>query len=98
MQQIAKGLLSWASILEDSTREQALQTATMPFVRPHLALMPDAHLGMGSTVGSVIPTVRAVMPATVGVDIGCGMAAVRTQLTKADVDGRSTSRCSTGPR
>lgn len=89
MQQIAKGLLNWASILEDSTREQALQTAGMPFVRPHLALMPDAHLGMGSTVGSVIPTVRAVMPATVGVDIGCGMAAVRTQLTKADVDGRA---------
>ncbi|OZM79107.1 RtcB family protein [Pseudonocardia sp. MH-G8] len=85
MEQIAKGLLSWASILEDATREQALQTVRMPFVRPHVALMPDAHLGMGSTVGSVIPTVRAVMPASVGVDIGCGMAAVRTQLTKADV-------------
>ncbi|MGH3566110.1 MAG: RtcB family protein [Pseudonocardia sp.] len=85
MQQIIKGLLSWASILEDSTREQALQTASMPFIRPHLALMPDAHLGMGSTVGSVIPTLRAVMPATVGVDIGCGMAAVRTQLTRDDV-------------
>jgi tRNA-splicing ligase RtcB len=85
MQRIAKGLLNWASILEDATREQALQTARMPFVRPHVALMPDAHLGMGSTVGSVIPTVKAVMPATVGVDIGCGMAAVRTQLTKADV-------------
>lgn len=86
MQQITKGLLNWASILEDSTREQALQTATMPFVGPHVALMPDAHLGMGSTVGSVIPTIRAVMPATVGVDIGCGMAAVRTQLTREDVD------------
>ena len=85
MEQIAKGLLSWASILEEATREQALQTVRMPFVRPHVALMPDAHLGMGSTVGSVIPTVRAVMPASVGVDIGCGMAAVRTQLTKADV-------------
>jgi tRNA-splicing ligase RtcB len=85
MQQIAEGLLNWASILEDTTREQALQTARMPFVRPHVALMPDAHLGMGSTVGSVIPTMRAVMPATVGVDIGCGMAAVRTQLTKDDV-------------
>ncbi len=86
MHQIAKGLLNWASILEDNTREQALQTAIMPFVRPYVALMPDAHLGMGSTVGSVIPTVRAVMPATVGVDIGCGMAAVRTQLTREDVD------------
>jgi tRNA-splicing ligase RtcB (3'-phosphate/5'-hydroxy nucleic acid ligase) len=85
VEQIAKGLLNWASILEDATREQALQTARMPFVRPHVALMPDAHLGMGSTVGSVIPTVKAVMPASVGVDIGCGMAAVRTQLTKHDI-------------
>jgi tRNA-splicing ligase RtcB (3'-phosphate/5'-hydroxy nucleic acid ligase) len=85
VEQITKGLLNWASILEGATREQALQTARMPFVRPHVALMPDAHLGMGSTVGSVIPTVRAVMPASVGVDIGCGMAAVRTQLTKADI-------------
>ncbi len=85
MEQIAKGLLNWASILEPATREQALQTARMPFVRPHVALMPDAHLGMGSTVGSVIPTVKAVMPASVGVDIGCGMAAVRTQLTKDDI-------------
>jgi tRNA-splicing ligase RtcB (3'-phosphate/5'-hydroxy nucleic acid ligase) len=85
VEQITKGLLNWASILEVATREQALQTARMPFVRPHVALMPDAHLGMGSTVGSVIPTVRAVMPASVGVDIGCGMAAVRTQLTKSDI-------------
>src|SRR5215218_229378 len=68
------------------TREQALRTSEMPFVRPHLALMPDAHLGMGATVGSVIPTVRAVIPAAVGVDIGCGMIAVRTQLTGASLD------------
>ncbi|GAA5121308.1 RtcB family protein [Pseudonocardia adelaidensis] len=88
MEKIADGLLSWASILEDATREQALRTARMPFVHPHVALMPDAHLGMGSTVGSVIPTVRVVMPASVGVDIGCGMAAVRTQLTKGDVTER----------
>jgi tRNA-splicing ligase RtcB len=81
MEQIAKGLLSWASILEDTTREQAVRTASLPWVRPHLALMPDAHWGMGSTVGSVIPTEDVVMPAAVGVDIGCGMAAVRTQLT-----------------
>ncbi len=52
----------------------------MPFVFPHLALMPDAHLGKGATVGSVIPTVRAIIPAAVGVDIGCGMIAVRTQF------------------
>ena len=71
-------LLSWASILDDATREQALTTATMPFVHPHVALMPDAHLGKGATVGSVIPTDGAIIPAAVGVDIGCGMLAVRT--------------------
>jgi tRNA-splicing ligase RtcB (3'-phosphate/5'-hydroxy nucleic acid ligase) len=52
----------------------------MPFIHPHLALMPDAHLGKGATVGSVIPTLGAIIPAAVGVDIGCGMVAVRTQL------------------
>jgi tRNA-splicing ligase RtcB (3'-phosphate/5'-hydroxy nucleic acid ligase) len=75
-------LVNFASILEDSTRAQAERTASMPFVRPHLALMPDAHLGKGATVGSVIPTVGAIIPAAVGVDIGCGMMAVRTQFTK----------------
>jgi tRNA-splicing ligase RtcB len=81
-------LLSWASILDPETRAQAVRTASMPFVVPHLALMPDAHLGKGATVGSVIPTERAIMPAAVGVDIGCGMVAVRTQLTTDDVAGR----------
>lgn len=88
MERITQGLLSWASILEDQTREQAVRTASLPFVRPHVALMPDAHWGMGSTVGSVIPTDDVVMPAAVGVDIGCGMAAVRTQLTADDIEDR----------
>src|SRR3954469_21982630 len=57
----------------------------MPFIHPHLALMPDAHLGKGATVGSVIPTLGAVIPAAVGVDIGCGMMAVRTTLTAGDL-------------
>ena len=60
----------------------------MPFIYPHLALMPDAHLGKGATVGSVIPTVGAIIPAAVGVDIGCGMIAVRTQFTVDDVRRR----------
>jgi tRNA-splicing ligase RtcB len=85
MQKISRTLVSWASILEDETREQALATASMPFVFPHVALMPDAHLGKGATVGSVIPTLGAVIPAAVGVDIGCGMTAVRTQHTLADL-------------
>ncbi|MGY1702844.1 RtcB family protein [Geodermatophilus sp. SYSU D00766] len=89
MEQISERLLNWASILEPATREQAQRTASMPFVHPHLALMPDAHLGLGATVGSVIPTDGAIIPAAVGVDIGCGMMAVRTQFTGDDVRGRN---------
>src|SRR4051812_13712329 len=85
MQTINEHLLNWASILEPSTREQAERTAAMPFIHPHMALMPDAHLGLGATVGSVIPTVRAIIPAAVGVDIGCGMITVRTRYTGAEL-------------
>src|SRR5579859_7177604 len=92
MEHLTKKLINWASILEPGTREQALRTATMPFIWPHLALMPDAHLGKGATVGSVIPTLGAIMPAAVGVDIGCGMAAVRTQLTSEDMEGKPLAR------
>lgn len=79
MEKISPRLLSWASILEPQTREQAELTSRLPFIHPHVALMPDAHLGRGATVGSVIPTLGAIIPAAVGVDIGCGMIAVRTQ-------------------
>jgi tRNA-splicing ligase RtcB len=82
---LAPRLISWASVLEDNTRAQAERSAAMPFVFPHLALMPDAHLGKGATVGSVIPTDRAIIPAAVGVDIGCGMIAVRTSFTADDL-------------
>jgi tRNA-splicing ligase RtcB len=85
MEKISRKLWNWASILEPATREQAERASTMPFVFPHIALMPDAHLGRGATVGSVIPTERAIIPAAVGVDIGCGMAAVRTQFTREQV-------------
>ncbi|MDQ2737153.1 MAG: RtcB family protein [Actinomycetota bacterium] len=85
MERITDKLCNWASVLDPKTRAQACETAQMPFIAPHLALMPDAHLGLGATVGSVIPTVGAIMPAAVGVDIGCGMHAVRTQFTLADV-------------
>jgi tRNA-splicing ligase RtcB len=85
MEQITKRLMNWASILEPNTREQAERASQMPFIYPHLALMPDAHLGKGATVGSVIPTLGAIMPAAVGVDIGCGMHSVRTQLAAEDV-------------
>ncbi|QJU55876.1 RtcB family protein [Herbiconiux sp. KACC 21604] len=87
MKEISTRLLSWASILDAKAEAQARTTSTMPFVFPHVALMPDAHLGLGATVGSVIPTLGAVMPAAVGVDIGCGMIAVRTKFRLDDASG-----------
>lgn len=93
MEYINEKLINWASILDPGTRAQAELTATMPFIHPHLALMPDAHLGKGATVGSVIPTLGAIMPAAVGVDIGCGMVAVRTQFHVDDLpEDRSVVR------
>ena len=92
MERLSDKLFSWASLLEEQTRQQALRTAQMPFVHPHVALMPDAHLGKGATVGSVIPTDGAIMPAAVGVDIGCGMAAVLTGLTHEDLLGAGAAR------
>ena len=56
--------------VEDAAREQLARTAEMPFIFRHLAVMPDVHVGMGSTVGGVIPTLNAVIPAAVGVDLG----------------------------
>lgn len=71
--------------VEDGARNQLLKTAQMPFIFKHLAVMPDVHIGIGSTVGSVIPTKEAIIPAAVGVDIGCGMMAVRTSLSANDL-------------
>jgi tRNA-splicing ligase RtcB len=77
--------LSWASDVEQSTIDQAARAARLPFVAGHVALMPDAHVGIGATVGSVIPTEGAIIPAAVGVDIGCGMIATETDLVAADL-------------
>jgi tRNA-splicing ligase RtcB len=74
-------VLSWASDIEDATLQQAAKTARMPFVQGHVALMPDAHVGFGSTVGSVFATKGAIIPSAIGVDIGCGMIAARLNLT-----------------
>jgi tRNA-splicing ligase RtcB len=81
MPEIFENVLSWAVDLEDEARQQAIRTAAMPFVEKPIALMPDAHYGIGATVGSVVATRGAIIPAAVGVDIGCGMIAVRTQFT-----------------
>jgi tRNA-splicing ligase RtcB len=70
---------------DPGTQEQLRQTALLPFIHHHLAAMPDCHVGKGSTVGSVIPTQGAIIPAAVGVDIGCGMVAVRTSLKATDL-------------
>lgn len=75
-------LISWASEIDDQTVRQAEKAARLPIVEGHVALMPDAHVGMGATVGSVIPTKNAVMPAAVGVDIGCGMVAAELDVTE----------------
>jgi tRNA-splicing ligase RtcB len=88
VERLSDRLLNWASILDDETRRQAERTATLPFIHPHVALMPDAHLGKGATVGSVLPTKEAIIPAAVGVDIGCGMIAVRTPWTADEVRAR----------
>ncbi|MDR2688477.1 MAG: RtcB family protein [Azoarcus sp.] len=71
--------------VEDGARQQLIDTAKMPFIFRHVAVMPDVHLGKGSTIGSVIPTRGAIIPASVGVDIGCGMMAARTTLTASDL-------------
>ncbi len=77
-----KPVLSWANHqLDNQEAQMAKNVASLPFVFKHVALMPDVHLGKGALVGSVIATKDAVIPAAVGVDIGCGMAAVKMPLT-----------------
>ncbi|HWI19858.1 MAG TPA: RtcB family protein [Vicinamibacterales bacterium] len=76
--------LPWNSI-EPEAQQQIVNTAKMPFVYRHVAVMPDCHYGKGATVGTVLATQGAIIPAAVGVDIGCGMIAVRTPLTRADI-------------
>src|SRR5262245_12575797 len=71
--------------VEDEARRQLANTARMPFIFRHLAAMPDVHLGIGATVGSVVATKGAIIPAAVGVDIGCGMMAVQTTLKATDL-------------
>ena len=71
--------------VEDEARQQLANAAKLPIVFKHIAAMPDVHLGIGATVGSVIPTLKAIIPAAVGVDIGCGMMACKTTLRAEDL-------------
>jgi RNA-splicing ligase RtcB len=75
-------LISWASEIDELTVKQAQKTARLPIIEGHVALMPDAHVGMGATIGSVIPTNGAVIPSAVGVDNGSGMIAAELDLTE----------------
>jgi tRNA-splicing ligase RtcB len=70
----------WTTDVEAAAMDQLANIASLPFIHHHVAAMPDVHLGLGATVGSVIPTHKAIIPASVGVDIGCGMMAVKTSL------------------
>lgn len=81
--QDGKPIKMWTKNLpvEAQAKQQLINISKMPFIFKHVAVMPDVHFGIGATVGSVIPTVGAVIPAAVGVDIGCGMVAVRTSLS-----------------
>lgn len=71
--------------VEEAAKKQLFNIATLPFIYRWIAVMPDVHLGKGATVGSVIPTRKAIIPAAVGVDIGCGMMAARTSLRASDL-------------
>ena len=84
---IGSNILSWLpeEQIEESALQQLHNLAQMPFIHQHVAVMPDCHFGLGATVGSCIPTLKAIIPAAVGVDIGCGMIAVKTPLTKSDL-------------
>ncbi len=79
----------WTDDVDERSLEQLSNIASMPFVHHHVAAMPDVHLGIGATIGSVIATHKAIIPAAVGVDIGCGMVAARLSLTANDVDEKS---------
>jgi tRNA-splicing ligase RtcB len=76
----------WTKEIEEGARRQLANVARLPIIHHHVAAMPDVHVGIGATVGSVIATRNAIIPAAVGVDIGCGMIAARTSLTANDFD------------
>jgi tRNA-splicing ligase RtcB len=75
----------WTEDIDDRASEQLEEMAQLPFIHKHIAAMPDVHWGMGATIGSVIPSKGAIVPAAVGVDLGCGMMAVQTSLNASDL-------------
>ena len=84
---LSPNVLSWVpqEQIEEAALQQIHNLSEMPFIFKHVAVMPDCHFGLGATVGSCIPTLRAIIPAAVGVDIGCGMIAVKTSMSRTDL-------------
>lgn len=76
----------WTDDIDEKSKQQLQNIASLPFIHHHVAAMPDVHLGIGATIGSVIATRKAIIPAAVGVDIGCGMVAARLSITENAVD------------
>src|SRR3954469_888221 len=94
-QEIREGLVPvcvYTGELEPAARQQLVNVSKLPIVHHHVAAMPDVHLGIGATVGSVIPTLKAIIPAAVGVDIGCGMMAARLSLTGDELDEQALGK------
>ena len=94
-QEIQEGLVPvkvYTGEIEPAARAQLVNISRLPIVHHHVAAMPDVHLGIGATVGSLIPTKRAIIPAAVGVDIGCGMMATRLSLGANDIDEQSLKK------
>lgn len=87
IESVGKPIKAWTRgvQIEDEAKQQLRNVAGLPFIYSHIAVMPDVHWGMGATIGSVIATKGAIIPAAVGVDIGCGMMAQRTTLTASDL-------------
>ena len=82
----------WTHDVDERSKEQLANIAGMPFIHHHVAAMPDVHLGIGATIGSVIATHKAIIPAAVGVDIGCGMVAAKLSITANDIDEKSLKK------
>jgi tRNA-splicing ligase RtcB len=94
-QEIRGGLVPvkvYTDDVEDGARRQLVNLSQLPIVHHHVAAMPDVHQGIGATVGAVIPTLRAIIPAAVGVDIGCGMIAARLSLSANEIDEASLKK------
>lgn len=82
----------WTDDVDEASKQQLANVATLPFIHHHVAAMADVHYGLGATIGSVLATKNAIIPAAVGVDIGCGMIASRLSLTAKDIDEKSLKK------